>query len=136
METIGILGTGRMGVRLARLLAERGHRVRLGSGDPARARRVAQAVDGGRIEGVTYAAAVAADAVLPAMFLRDGLLETLETFRDDLNGKIVIDITTTPGQADTLRHLIATTCARKRRGSHEPMRNQRPVQSSWKHVTA
>jgi predicted dinucleotide-binding enzyme len=108
METIGILGTGRMGVRLARLLAERGHRVRLGSRDPARARRVAQAVDGGRIEGVTYAAAVAADAVLPAMFLRDGLLETLETFRDDLKGKIVIDITTTPGQADTLRHLIAT----------------------------
>jgi 8-hydroxy-5-deazaflavin:NADPH oxidoreductase len=91
--TIGILGTGRMGVRLARLFAERGHRVRLGSRDPARARRIAQALDGRRVEGVGYAGAVAAEVVLPAMFLRDGLLETLEPFREDLNGKIVIDIT-------------------------------------------
>jgi hypothetical protein len=91
--TIGILGTGRMGVRLARLFAERGHRVRLGSRDPARARRIAEALDGRRIEGVDYAGAVAAEVVLPAMFLRDGLLQTLEPFRDGLNGKIVIDIT-------------------------------------------
>ena len=50
--TIGVLGTGRMVVRLARLFAERGHRVRLRSRDPVRACRIAQALDGRRIEGV------------------------------------------------------------------------------------
>jgi predicted dinucleotide-binding enzyme len=33
METIGIMGTGRMGVRLALLLAEAGNQVTLGSRD-------------------------------------------------------------------------------------------------------
>jgi hypothetical protein len=90
--TIGILGTGRMGVRLARLFADRGHRVLLGSRRPERARMVAEKL-GRKVEGVGYAAAARAEVVLPAMFLRDGLLEALEPLRADLDGKVVVDIT-------------------------------------------
>jgi 8-hydroxy-5-deazaflavin:NADPH oxidoreductase len=90
--TIGILGTGRMGIRLASLFADCGHRVLLGSRRPARARALADKL-GRRVEGVGYAAAARSDVVLPAMFLRDGLLETLEPLRADLDEKIVIDIT-------------------------------------------
>jgi 8-hydroxy-5-deazaflavin:NADPH oxidoreductase len=94
METmIGILGTGRMAVRLARLFRDRGHRVALGSRDAERARRIAAGLGGGSVRGGTYGDAAAAEVVLPAMFLRDGLLEALEPYRPDLDGKIVIDIT-------------------------------------------
>ena len=90
--TIGILGTGRMGIRLASLFADCGHRVLLGSRRPARARVLAEKL-GRRVEGVGYAEAARSDVVLPAMFLRDGLLETLEPLRGDLDEKIVVDIT-------------------------------------------
>jgi predicted dinucleotide-binding enzyme len=81
-----------MGVRLARLFADCGHRVLLGSRRPARARALAEKL-GDRVEGVGYAAAARGDVVLPAMFLRDGLLDALEPLRADLDGKIVVDIT-------------------------------------------
>jgi predicted dinucleotide-binding enzyme len=90
---IGILGTGRMGVRLAAMFARAGRPVVLGSRDPARAQRI---VSGLEISGITagsYERAVAAPAILPAAFIRDGLFELLENFRDDLNDKLVIDIT-------------------------------------------
>ena len=90
--TIGILGTGRMGQRLARLFAGRGHAVRLGSRTPERARAVAAGI-GPRVSAASYAEAAAAPVVLPAMFLRDGLLDTLEPHRQALAGKLVIDIT-------------------------------------------
>lgn len=41
MATIGILGTGRMGVRLAEAFAKAGAQVILGSRDPRRAERIA-----------------------------------------------------------------------------------------------
>jgi predicted dinucleotide-binding enzyme len=41
--TIGILGTGRMALRLATLFADQGHAVTLGSRAPARARALAHA---------------------------------------------------------------------------------------------
>ena len=92
MTTIGILGTGRMAVRLAALFHDRGHRVALGSRTPERAIRIAEAL-GPRVQGTDYADAAAADVVLPAMFLRDGLLDQLEPHRAALAGKIVLDIT-------------------------------------------
>lgn len=91
--TIGILGTGRMAVRLARLFRDCGHRVVLGSRDPERARRIAAGLGGRTVRGGTYGDAAEVEVVLPAMFLRDGLLEALEPYRQDLNGKLVIDIT-------------------------------------------
>lgn len=90
--TIGILGTGRMGVRLARLFAGRGHQVLLGSRRAERARVLAAGLGAG-IRGVGYDEAVQAPVVLPAMFLRDGLLDTLDGHRRALDGKVVIDIT-------------------------------------------
>lgn len=93
MTTIGILGTGRMAVRLAALFADRGHAVSLGSREVAKARRLASALGRSSIVGTSYAEAARSAFVLPAMFLRDGLFETLEPLRADLSGKVVVDIT-------------------------------------------
>lgn len=90
---IGILGTGRMGVRLAIMLARVGKRVLLGSRDPKRAARI---VEGLAVSGVmagTYEQALRPRIVLPAAFIRDGLFDLLESYRSSLSGKIVIDIT-------------------------------------------
>ena len=46
MTKIGILGTGRMVMRLATLFADRGHVVTLGSRTPVRARALAHALHG------------------------------------------------------------------------------------------
>ena len=93
MTTIGILGTGRMGVRLAEAFAKAGTQVILGSRDPRRAERIAEGLKvTGLIPG-TYDQAVNAELVLPAMFLRDGLVGTLQPYRKSLVGKIFIDIT-------------------------------------------
>ena len=46
MTKIGILGTGRMALRLATLFADRGHVVTLGSQTPVRARALAHALHG------------------------------------------------------------------------------------------
>jgi predicted dinucleotide-binding enzyme len=90
---IGILGTGRMGVRLARLFADNGHGVLLGSRRPARAAQIARGLARPRIAGGSYEEAAGAAVVIPAMFLRDGMLDTLEPLRAQLSGKIVVDIT-------------------------------------------
>src|SRR5690349_7828020 len=91
-QTIGILGTGRMAMRLAQLFAGSGHQVILGSRTPDRAARICGALAVDRIQPGSYAEA-AAPVVLPSMFLRDGMLETLEPLRSSLDGKLVIDIT-------------------------------------------
>jgi hypothetical protein len=91
--TIGILGTGRMAVRLARLFADAGNAVVLGSRTPERAERIARGLGRAFVRAGTYAEAAQAPAVLPAMFLRDGMLETLEPLRASFDGKLWIDIT-------------------------------------------
>jgi predicted dinucleotide-binding enzyme len=91
--TIGILGTGRMALRLATLFADQGHGVTLGSRTPARARALAVAMRRSEIAGGSYSDAAALPVVLPAMFLRDGLLDTLEPHRAALAGKLLVDIT-------------------------------------------
>lgn len=93
MTSIGILGTGKMGVRLALMFAELGHQVILGSRDRSRAAQILQQIGRETIQSGTYQQAVEADFVLPAMFLRDGALDILEPFRSQLDGKIYIDIT-------------------------------------------
>ena len=93
MTTIGILGTGRMALRLAMLFTNQGHAVLLGSRSPARARALARALGRPGLTGGSYADAAALPVVLPAMFLRDGLLDTLEPHRAALAGKLLIDIT-------------------------------------------
>ena len=95
---LGVLGTGRMGMRLATMFARAGRRVILGSRDPARAKWLA-ANSGLRMSGGSYGDALAAHAVLPAIFIRDGLLDLLERWREPLAGKLLIDISN-PFNAD------------------------------------
>jgi len=90
---IGILGTGRMAVRLARLFAECGNEVVLGSRTPERAARIVDGLAISAIKAGSYESAVKAEVVLPSMFLRDGMLDTLEPLRSSFDGKLWIDIT-------------------------------------------
>lgn len=93
LPDIGILGTGRMGVRLALMFAKAGRSVTLGSRDRARAKRISDTLGHKGITAGTYAEAVRAPAVLPASFIRDGLFALLEDYRADLDGKLLVDIT-------------------------------------------
>jgi NADPH-dependent F420 reductase len=90
--TIGILGTGRMGVRLAQMFARTGQRVILGSRDVDRAQRIATGLELETLTAGSYEAAAEADVILPAMFLRDGLLEILEPLQHHFDHKVYIDI--------------------------------------------
>ena len=95
---LGVLGTGRMGVRLAEMFARAGRKVILGSRDPERARWHATNSGVGMSSG-SYEDAIAARAVLPAIFIRDGLTEILERYRAAIAGKLLIDISN-PFNAD------------------------------------
>src|SRR5687768_6430873 len=88
---LGILGTGRMAVRLADLAAKGGHSVILGSRTPERARNIAAQLQG-EVKGGSYDEAIQAPHVLPALFMRNGALDILAGLRQQLAGKIVIDI--------------------------------------------
>ena len=90
---LGIVGTGRMAVRIADLAAQSGHHVVLGSRDPGRAERIAEALGGdGRIRGGSYEDALDLPIVMPSIFIRDGAFETLAAFREAVAGKVVVDI--------------------------------------------
>jgi hypothetical protein len=93
MATIGILGTGRMGLRLAKAYGEKGINVVLASRSRERTNALIQALDIPTISPGTYEEAVQQPFVLPAIFHRDGLLDLLEPYRQELDGKILIDIT-------------------------------------------
>ena len=90
---IGILGTGRMGVRLAIMLARAGRRVLLASRDHKRAERIVAGLPVAGVTAGTYEQALRPGIVLPAAFIRDGLFDLLESYRSALSGKIVVDIT-------------------------------------------
>jgi len=96
---IGILGTGRMGVRLAAMFADRGQAVVLGSRDLSRAERIVTGLGRPNIVAGSYEQATTAPAILPAMFIRDGLFDQLEPLRPALRGKLLIDISN-PFNAD------------------------------------
>jgi 8-hydroxy-5-deazaflavin:NADPH oxidoreductase len=92
MTRIGILGTGRMGVRLARMFAQTGQTVILGSRNLARAMQIVQRLGEPALSAGSYEDAADADVILPAIFLRDGMLDTLEPLRNQFDGKVYIDI--------------------------------------------
>jgi 8-hydroxy-5-deazaflavin:NADPH oxidoreductase len=92
MTTIGILGTGRMGVRLAQMFAHAGQRVILGSRDINRAKHIAAKIGLTTLAPGSYEDAASVDVILPAMFLRDGMLEILEPLRQAFDDKVYIDI--------------------------------------------
>ncbi len=90
---LGVLGAGRMGIRLAEMFAQAGRRVVLGSRDPGRAAAaLAQRNAAAGVVVGTYDDAFTAGAVLPAVFLRDGLADLLAANSHHLDGKLLIDI--------------------------------------------
>ena len=89
---IGVLGTGRMGTRLAAMFARAGRSVVLGSRDPARAEEIARELRLPSLTGGSYEEAIGAGAVLPAIFIRDGLVDLLAAHAAQLRGKLLIDI--------------------------------------------
>ena len=92
MKEIGILGTGRMAVRLADVFAQAGVKVLLGSRTPQRAHAIAKALNNANVTGGTYEMALEKEWFLPAIFLKDGLLDSLNVHKDKLNGKVLLDI--------------------------------------------
>ena len=82
-----------MAVRLAKLFTECGNKVILGSRTPERAARIINELRLRQVTAGSYGQAADAPVVLPSMFLRDGLLEILEPYRRQLEGKLFIDIT-------------------------------------------
>ena len=82
-----------MAVRLAKLFAESGNNVILGSRTPERAARIVRGLGVRAITSGSYELAANAPVVLPSMFLRDGMLDTLEPLRAKFDGKLWIDIT-------------------------------------------
>lgn len=92
MTKIGILGTGRMGVRLGLMLATVGQKVILGSRDVNRSQAIVEKLGQATLLSGSYEEAIEADLVIPAIFLRDGLLDILEPYRHQLDGKIYVDI--------------------------------------------
>jgi predicted dinucleotide-binding enzyme len=89
---LGVLGTGRMGSRLAAMFARAGRNVILGSRDSDRAEAIVRAVDLPNLRAGCYSEAIGAAAILPAVFIRDGLFDLLDRYSADLAGKLLIDI--------------------------------------------
>ena len=89
---LGVLGTGRMGSRIAAMFARAGRRVVLGSRDSKRAAEVVARAGIPTLAAGTHAEALKAPAVLPAVFIRDGLFDLLERHSRELRGKLLIDI--------------------------------------------
>jgi 8-hydroxy-5-deazaflavin:NADPH oxidoreductase len=89
---LGVLGTGQMGSRLAVMFARAGRRVILGSRDYDRASALVARLDIPTLRAGCYLDAVRAPAVLPAVFIRDGLLDLLERYCSLLKAKLLIDI--------------------------------------------
>ena len=94
-QTIAILGgTGPQGRGLARRFAQAGLRVVLGSRDAERAEKAAAElaeVTGGHVEGAANAEAAAAGDVVLVVVPWDGHKELLESLREPLAGKVVVD---------------------------------------------
>jgi hypothetical protein len=81
-----------MGVRLAAMFARAGRRVVLGSRDPKRAEKIVEELSIPGLFAGSYEEAAGAPALLPALFLREELVEHLDKLRSHLDGKLLIDI--------------------------------------------
>ena len=96
---LGVLGTGRMGSRLAAMFARAGRKVILGSRDSERAAALTESLGIPNLRPGCYRTALAAPAILPAVFIRDGLFDLLDRHCRALSGKLLIDISN-PFNAD------------------------------------
>lgn len=93
-KTIAILGgTGDLGTGLARRWARAGHKVIIGSRTRDKAVAAASAVAGADVAGMENLAAAEAAEIVALTVPYANQLPTLETVRDALAGKILIDAT-------------------------------------------
>ncbi len=88
--TVAIIGTGKMGTGIARLLASKGMKVAIGSRDPAKAAKLAAEIGSGAEGGGITAATKLADVVVLAV----PYTAAAETIREagGFAGKILVDI--------------------------------------------
>ena len=96
---LGVIGTGRMGARLAAMFARAGRRVVLGSRDSSRAAAIVEELAIPTLRAGCNGDALSAPAVLPAVAIRDGLFDLLDRYCSRLAGKLLIDISN-PFNAD------------------------------------
>jgi predicted dinucleotide-binding enzyme len=96
---LGVIGTGRMGSRLAAMFARAGRRVVLGSRDSDRAAEIVNRLQIPTLRAGCNSDALSARAILPAVFIRDGLFDLLDRKCASLTGKLLIDISN-PFNAD------------------------------------
>lgn len=93
-KTIAILGgTGDLGTGLARRWARAGHKVIIGSRTRDKAVAAASAIAGADVAGMENLAAAEAAEIVALTVPYANQLPTLETVRDALAGKILIDAT-------------------------------------------
>jgi predicted dinucleotide-binding enzyme len=81
-----------MGTRIAAMFARAGRNVILGSRDPDRAAAIVEELGIPTLRAGRNADALQAPAILPAVFLRDGLVDLLDCHCRTLAGKLLMDI--------------------------------------------
>ena len=90
---IGIIGTGRLGSTLGKIWAEKGHTIMFGSRDPQKAKKLANSI-GSNASGGTYEETAKFGDVIILAVPWSGAKESIKT-AGDLDGKIIVDSTTT-----------------------------------------
>ncbi len=90
---IAIIGTGRLGTTLGKIWAEKGHIIMFGSKDPQKAKKFANSIGSNASGGSYQEAAKFGEAIILAVPW-SGAKDSIKT-AGDLNGKIIIDSTTT-----------------------------------------
>ncbi|MFX1322745.1 MAG: NADPH-dependent F420 reductase [Promethearchaeota archaeon] len=90
---IAIIGTGRLGSTLGKIWAEKGHIIMFGSRDPLKAKKLASSI-GSNASGGTYEEAARFGDIIVLAVPWSAAKESVKT-AGDLNGKILIDSTTT-----------------------------------------
>lgn len=88
---IGIFGTGRMGMSLAKQWASKGHQIYLGSRDPHKAKALAAEM-GADVRGGSVAEASDFGQVLLLAVVWAGVADTIEA-AGNMDGKVLIDCT-------------------------------------------
>ncbi len=110
-ETVAVIGTGMMGGALGPQLARQGHTVIYGSRDPEaeKVRRVV-AGTGGEATALSQAEAAARGDIVVIAVPWIAVENVVKALRDELSGKIVIDLTNAVGRAeDGLPQLLVDT---------------------------
>ncbi|RXF75335.1 NADPH-dependent F420 reductase [Hansschlegelia zhihuaiae] len=88
--TVAIIGTGKMGSGIAKLLAGKGEKVVIGARDPAKASALAAEIGGDAEGGGIEAAVKLADLVILAVWYQQ--FEETVRAAGDLSGKVLVDI--------------------------------------------